>query len=435
MQTHPLAAARIAHGWSQAQLAEQIGVSGKTVARWELGHNLPYRIHRERLCHLFGLDSYALGLLPMPTATALRDPFIPEELGKTERLLGRDDLLSLIKRQLLGKKRHTSIALQGLPGVGKTALAAAIASDAQVQAHFPDGILWARSGPQADVLASLVHWGSLLGLKEANLDGSSSYADLERALRLGIGRRRMLVIIDDAWTAEAALALQVGGSQCTYLLTTRLPHVASTFAQGSTILVPELAETDGLALLTGPVPQLVDQHKETAQRIVHMVGGLPVALNLLGRYLATLAPTGQPRRMLTTLARLAERSYRLHVGVPMPLIERPLGLASQPTLSLYATIHLSVKRLNREEQAMLAALALFPTKPHSFSEATALAVSGGSVEQLDALWDAGLLESCGLGKYTLHPAIADYARELNTGHALATPARSEDRIDQKVKIG
>jgi hypothetical protein len=54
-------------------------------------------------------------------------------------------------------------------------------------------------------------------------------------------------------------------------------------------------------------------------------------------------------------------------------------------------------------------LSAFPAKPNSFSEEAALAVSGASVELLDDLIDAGLLESSAPGRYTLQQTIADYA--------------------------
>jgi tetratricopeptide (TPR) repeat protein len=52
---------------------------------------------------------------------------------------------------------------------------------------------------------------------------------------------------------------------------------------------------------------------------------------------------------------------------------------------------------------------VFPPKPNSFAEEAALAVSQTSTEILDQLSDAGLLESSGAGRYTLHQTIADYA--------------------------
>jgi len=430
-RTHPLTTARIAHGWSQAHLAELLSVSTRTVARWELGQTLPYPIYREQLCRLLGLDLADLDLLPQQNTSdkgeavqkhillselpTLCDPMIPEKSGRVSRLQGRDLLLHQMKQSLLAGNKLNSIALRGLPGVGKTALAVALATDTQMQAYFSDGILWAQMGPQADVLELLAHWGALLGLKAADINNSLSAWG--RSLRTSIGQRRMLLVIDDAWSAEAALALQVGGPHCVHLLTTRLPHVAFGFAQEMTIVVPELVETDSLELLEHFVPQVIEQEEVTTQALVRIAGGLPQALNLMGKYLAMHALMGQPRRLKTALSHLLERQHRMQVSLPIPMSERPLRSAWQPSLSLHATIALSVEHLRQEERADLIALALFPAKPNSFSEEAALAVTGGSVERLDALWDIGLLESSGAGRYTLHQTIVDYARELGTDQA------------------
>ena len=56
------------------------------------------------------------------------------------------------------------------------------------------------------------------------------------------------------------------------------------------------------------------------------------------------------------------------------------------------------------------ALAVFPPKPNTFAEEAAVTVSALPVETLDELTDAGLLESSGPERYTLHQTIADYAR-------------------------
>ena len=433
MQTHPLTGARVAHGWSRAQLAELLGVSTRTVVRWESGQTLPYPIYREQLCRLLGLDLADLGLFqqqqvpdtddvalqpgPLSELPALHDPMIPEISDQVNRFWGRDTVFQQIKQRLFAGDKPTSIALRGLPGVGKTALAVALATDSQVQAYFSDGILWAQMGPQADVLELLAHWGALLGVQETAPDRSLHWSTLGRSVRTSIGQRRMLLVIDDAWSIEAALALQVGGPYCVHLLTTRLPHVAFGFAQELTVVVPELAESDSLALLEHFVPQVIEQEEVTARALVRLAGGLPLALNLLGKYLAMHALMGQPRRLKTALAHLLERAHRMQVSLPMPLSERRLGLALHLSLSLQATIALSVRHLSQEERADLMALALFPAKPNSFSEEAALAVTGGSIERLDALWDVGLLESSGPDRYTLHQTIVDYARELGTDEA------------------
>jgi hypothetical protein len=130
----------------------------------------------------------------------------------------------------------------------------------------------------------------------------------------------------------------------------------------------------------------------------------------MGKYLASQSLAGQPRRLRAALAQLRQAEQRLQISVPTALLERAPHLPEYVPLSLQATIAVSEGYLSQEARACWQALAVFPAKPNSFSEEAALAVSQQGVERLDALWDAGLLESSGPGRYSLHQTIADYAR-------------------------
>jgi len=433
MKVHPLRVERERRGWSQARVAEALGVSTRTVNRWELRIAIPYPYYRERLAQLFGKSVQELDLLPTeqepesqpelpqepavalapaspPPAPLLLDPAIPLLLGRTGSLVGRAGLLAQIKAQLFAGKTLALTALDGLPGVGKTALAVAVSLDESVQAHFVDGILWAGLGPHPDRLGLLTHWGALLGVRAAEVEEAGSWEAWGRALRATIGSRRLLLIIDDAWSAQEALSLQVGGPQCAYLLTTRSPQVAFAFAQAGSLSVPELSEQEGLALLARFVPQMVQQEREQAEALVRAVSGLPLALSLVGKYLASQSLSGQPRRLRSALALVQQAEQRLRLAVPTPPQERAPHLPEYVPLSLQATIAVSEGYLSQQARACWDALAVFPAKPNSFSEEAALAVSQQGEAGLDALWDAGLLESSGPGRYSLHQTIADYAR-------------------------
>jgi tetratricopeptide (TPR) repeat protein/transcriptional regulator with XRE-family HTH domain len=420
MKSHPLKVEREMRGWSQAKLADTLGTTTRSVSRWEQGLAIPYPHYREQLCLLFGKTAKELGLLQTSdendaeagnsvSATFLTDPAIPEIWGNASILLGRDRLLLQTKQRLLKGNRSSLAAFTGLPGIGKTTLAVMLAKDQEVKAHFRDGILWAGLGPRPNVLGQLARWGALLAIKPADVENVNNWEAWGRALQAAIGSRCFLLIIDDAWSVEDALAFQVGGTHCAYLLTSRLPHVAFAFAQQGAIVVPELQEDDGLALLASFVPRLVEQDPQDAQALVQAVGGLPLALTLMGKYLAAQASTGQPRRLRAALTRLRNTEQRLRVSVPTIPSERSPCLPDNIPFSLHAAITISAKQLSPQEHAALCALALFPAKPNSFSEEAALAVSQEPVETLDALWDAGLLESSGPRRYALHQTIADYA--------------------------
>jgi len=63
MKNWKLRTERVQQGWTQAELAEALGVNTKTVVRWELGQAVPYPYYRRQLSILFGKTAQELGLL------------------------------------------------------------------------------------------------------------------------------------------------------------------------------------------------------------------------------------------------------------------------------------------------------------------------------------------------------------------------------------
>lgn len=434
MKNQKLRAERKLQGWSQARLAKVLGVTTRTVIRWEQGMAVPQPNYRKKLGTLFGKTAQELGLLwdtdekseaiqetrPFSPqlvtpnisgqASLLADPTIPQILGRTRSLVGRASLFMQVKQYLLEADSLTFTALHGLPGVGKTTLAMALAMDQDIRLRFRDGILWAPLGPQPHVLGQMMRWGTLLGVAPSDVENPESPLAWSQALRAAIGNRQILLVIDDAQTMEDALALQVGGTQCTYLLTTRQPPATFSFAERRSIIVPPLEEADGLVLLAHFVPQLVQQDPEGARTLVQTMGNLPLALTLMGNYLASSTLAEHPWPLRATLAEVNETQEHFRISMLNTSADGWLSLAETTPLSLYAAIAICDQQLNEQAHAALCALAVFPPKPHSFSEEAALAMSRQPRETLDALWVAGLLESWGPGRYSLHQTIADYTR-------------------------
>jgi hypothetical protein len=368
------------------------------VRRWEQGQSVPYPYYRRQLSVLFGKTIQELGLLkssdsvsvqaeelneialeslpPAPRQTSLlADPIISEAISTTQSLLGRRGLLMQLKEYLFAGDIMNLMILRGLPGIGKTALAATLATDQQAQAHFPDGILWAELGRHPKVLGQLARWGKLLGVVPSQVENIKSRQAWGQALRAAIGSRRFLLVIDDVWTTEDARTFQIGGSQCTYLLTTRVSEVADTFGMKRTMIVPELEEADGLALLAHFVPQLVDQDPQGAQSLVQAVGCLPLALTLMGNSLALPSFTENPWPLRAALAQLQDTQERLRLSMSAAFRRRWSRLTETVPLSLCAVIAICDQRLSPEARAALCSLSIFPPKSHSFSRETALAVS------------------------------------------------------------
>jgi len=438
-----LTEARNARRWSQHEAADNLGTTYVNVSRWERGITRPSPYFRKKLCALYGKTEQELDLaletetpprpaepapsyqpspnLPAQVPTqmpaqfppyaspgALYDPSIP--LPPAILLVGRHEELARLKQRLRGGGSVALTALNGLPGVGKTALSITLAHDSEMRAHFKDGILWAGLGPGPNMQGHLSRWGTLLGMSSNEMSSLSGNEAWAVALRRTIGARTMLLVIDDAWKLEEALILKVGGPNCVHLVTTRFPYIATQIAADGATAIKELNSEEGMVLLRMLAPQVVDTETQRARELVMAVGGLPLALNLIGNYLRMQSYTGQTRRISAALQRLSDAGERLNVSEPRGPAERHPSLASDTPVSLRTVISVTDQQLDEKSSETLHSFAVFPAKPNSFSEEAALAIADCTVDTLDLLTDTGLLESSGSDRYTLHQTIADYAR-------------------------
>ncbi|GAC1402069.1 MAG: hypothetical protein NVS4B12_12650 [Ktedonobacteraceae bacterium] len=411
-------------GWSQSYVAKQVNTNPFTVSRWENGITFPNSEHRLKLCELFQKSIAELGLIPPSVETrhittivstaevspvALYDPAIPHLL---HTLVGRENVLASLKHLLIEQKSTTRVAVQGLPGVGKTAVAIGLSSDKEVRAAFSGGILWASLGPRPNVFSLLNRWAKLLGLSKTQRKKFGSVEELSQALRTAIGTRSMLIVIDDVWDVVTAIILQVGGPSCTYLITTRQVHVALQWAGKATMTIHELSTDEGVTLLTHIAP-VCKRVTHDAHTLAQSVGGLPLALILMGRYIRAETHNKHERRLSHALERLHSTEERLRLTQPLDPTEGISSIYERTTFSLQAVIAASDQHLSQEARSALRTLAVFPPKPNMFQEEDALTVAAVATDILDELTDAGLIESQGQGYYTIHPVISDYAKTVN----------------------
>jgi tetratricopeptide (TPR) repeat protein len=336
------------------------------------------------------------------------------------KLVGRGKIVQNLKTRLFSGRDSAICALNGLPGVGKTALAIELAHDPEVRAHFKDGVLWTGLGrDNPDILSRLAKWGIDLAIppeQRANLTGDKEWAE---AIRKAIGLRRMLLIIDDAWQVTAALSFRIGGDNCAHLLTTRSPKIAEKFA-GKTTNIPELSDDNGLQLLAQFIPKIVKTDLDTIQTLERDVGGLPLALVLIGKFLKTEARSGQPSRISAAIKTVQSAKERLQLTDDQDLLTSHPSLPPGASISLQLIIDITVETLNKLNDKISPAfwsMSVFPPKPNTFSEEAACAVSETLPETLNTLDDYGLLESSGAGRYTLHQTIEEYAKMHLTGTA------------------
>jgi tetratricopeptide (TPR) repeat protein/transcriptional regulator with XRE-family HTH domain len=418
--------ARKEHKWTQDEVAQMIDTTPNMISRWERGITFPHPHYRDALCKLFGKSAEELGLTRIAFADGqsrespqilspsfLLDPFIPSLAVGIDTLIGRDSEQSYLAKHLRKTgNQNVFLSLYGTPGVGKTALATSIAHDPTIQACYSDGILWAAVGPEANVLGLLSRWGSLLDISSSgsNIKDLHSIEDWVQTLRMSIGSRRMLLILDDIWKAEDAWNLTVGGPHCAYLMTTRFPELAIRFAADHALPVHELDTERSREVLARFIPEIVAREPEKIGELVQSSGGLPLALLLIGKYLQVETFSGMQRRLREALQKLRDPSWRLHLSQQQLAGSRSPALTAGIPQSVYAAIALSDRYLDQQAQLALRALAVFPAKPHSFSEEAALFVAETTTEVLNTLTDTSLLEVTEAERYTLHQTIADYGK-------------------------
>ena len=227
--------------------------------------------------------------------------------------------------------------MHGMGGIGKTVAVRALCDDPEVQAAYPDGILWATVGQTPDLQARLREWANALG---ANITQTAPTVDeLRNAVAAALRNKACLLIADDVWYPEHLAAFEVGGPGCRLVITTRDAALAAE--AGATVQpVPLMAQEEAIALLEEwAAGALAATPKELKQQIVARVDYLPLALRLAGAQLRTAAPAAW-------LAAFDARKLAAR---------RPAGVHD----SLEKTLRLSLDALDPLQQRLYASLAVF----------------------------------------------------------------------------
>lgn len=359
-----------------------------------------------------GIQAHEVTLLSFPSGQRIQRVFagVP---AQGPPLVGRDQTFAELRARAADGGR---LALHGLPGAGKSALALALAYDEATLTRFDGGVLWASLGPQANVDNILNLWGTAVGVDASpDLGGTPSRTTAERAQRLNaclqslLGGRPFLIVLDDAWRPEDLLDFEYFATpRSAVLLTTRDEVLARRYtgAPSRLVRVQELAEPAALDLLVRAAPEAPGAAPVGLRELAQAVGYLPLALVLMGRELALQA--GQERWIRKAVVRLHSARERLALAEAS---RRP-GTAGLP-LSLQAVVELSLDALDDATRAAFVELGVFASKPGDFSHAAALAVWQASEEVGDAylrtLYGRGLLESTGQDRFTVHQVTAAVA--------------------------
>ncbi|MEJ5346996.1 MAG: NB-ARC domain-containing protein [Chloroflexus sp.] len=336
---------------------------------------------------------------------------------KPALIVGRDHDLQALKQRIgIGVKGEGSApvkvltAMRGWPGVGKTTLAAALAHDPDINARFPDGVLWASLGQKPALFGELAAWGRALGVPD--LYQARTVEEASNLLRGLLRNKRYLLIVDDVWQAEHVVPFNVGGSGCALLVTTRLPEVARTIAPtpDDVYVLGVLSEADALELLRTLAPTVVAGNEATSRDLVNDLEGLPLAIQVAGRLLHAEASYGFGVEQL--LADIREGARLIASQAPADRAQ----VANETTPTVAALLKKSTDLLDVHTLECFAYLGAFAPKPATFD-----------IEAMRAVWDVddprpiirtlvdrGLLEPTGQNRFWMHAILVMHAQSFLT---------------------
>ena len=180
-----------------------------------------------------------------------------------------------------GTRALTAMIAAG--GIGKTTLAAQIATDCEVRRGFPDGVVWMRVGEHTrDPETLRITLGGYVGLPNEMLQGPNGQRNFEQRLKA----LDALIILDDVWAKEQVTACRVKGPNLRYLITTRLAALGNDLKlpKDNQIKMAYLTVDEGMALIArrlGLDPAADYPHKEVHRQIVERLQGHTQAIDIM----------------------------------------------------------------------------------------------------------------------------------------------------------
>lgn len=302
-----------------------------------------------------------------------------------------------------GTSRRMSIfVVSGTAGVGKTALAVRWAH--QMREHFPDGQLYVNlrgysAEPAVGPGQALDGFLRALGISADNIPADvETKAGLYRSLLDG---KRLLVVLDNAGTAEQVRPLLPGSSGCLVVVTSR-SRLSGLIARDGAhrITLHPLPTADAIRLLRETVGTArIDAEPEMAVQLARQCAYLPLALRISAERVVS-----HPHITLANLVdELANERNRLDV----------LVAHDDEATALRAAFFWSYRSLSAPSARLFRILSLHSGADISVEAAAVLSESDPAQvrQQLDVLTSVHLLEETGRDRYRFHDLLRVYAAE------------------------
>ncbi|MEU4805142.1 tetratricopeptide repeat protein [Actinosynnema sp. NPDC023587] len=323
-------------------------------------------------------------------------------VGRYEQLAALDALLSTACADGGASGAVVISAVDGLAGVGKTALAVHWAH--RVQDRFPGGTLYVDLGgygPGEPATPGEVLDGFLRALHvmpERIPIGVEARAGLFRSLLTG---RRMLIVLDNANSAEQVRPLLPGSQGCMVLVASRDSLMGLVIAAGATrVTVTPLAAQEAVELVDGTVGRSrAEAEADAVRELTRLCDRLPLALRIAGSLIAA-----RPHlHVADVVAEMRDGRGRLDA----------LSTSTDQATAVRAVFGWSYQKLAGEHARLFRRLGLHPGT--EIGVHAAAAVAGLTVSRtrrlLGELAEVHLIEPTASDRYRLHDLLRAYAAE------------------------
>nr|WSX51297.1 tetratricopeptide repeat protein [Streptomyces sp. NBC_00974] len=310
--------------------------------------------------------------------------------------------------------RTRIVAVDGMGGTGKTALAVRVAH--QLAEQYPDGQLHVdlrgyTPGEQplqpGSVIAGLLRTLGVPG--ERIPEDPAGRAALWRATLVG---RRLLLLFDNACDAAQVHPLLPASPGCLVLVTSRARLVELDGARWISIGV--MSPEDSMALITETLGrERTEREPGAARSLAALCGHLPLALRI--------ATARLRNRSRWTVQHLVDR-----LGDETRLLDE----LSSGERSVAATLRLSYQAMDEEHRDAFRLLSLHPGTDIDLHAAAALLATDtrDAEDLLEDLLDMHLVQQHELGYYAFHDLVRSFAQSLRNAETAPDDTAAVERL-------
>ncbi|MEU4620041.1 BTAD domain-containing putative transcriptional regulator [Actinoplanes sp. NPDC023801] len=336
-----------------------------------------------------------------PPAVPTRPAELPADLvdfsGRTNEIAALDKLFTEGRQRRRGVQ---VIAVTGTAGVGKTALAVHWAH--RVADQFPDGQLHVNlrghaQGPSMRPVEALATMIRALGVSAE--ETPFELDDAARLFRSLLAGRQVLLMLDNAESAEQVRPLLPGTSGCVVLVTSRDRLTGLVASHGARRLALDpLGPAEAYELMRQILGESrMDSDPQATQRLVQACAALPLALRIAAANLDS-----EPHRSV------AEYAAELHDGDRLAALRVDGDSQAVQTVfdTSYTALPAEMRKLFR-----LVGLAPGPDVPAAAMARMAGIDADRAARLLTGLAAAHLIHESGRRRFTSHDLLRLYARK------------------------